>query len=293
MILPLWALYSLAAALCVTVMMLVQERVKADGFALSFWIKVFVVLFTLPFAWEAGWPTDARFYWIMAVTAVLYCVSDVVYFRALPHIGSGLMTRLMPGAVVASFFLWLVVDHSLVAKYLSHPWQTAGILFSIAMAAVSAMFLKKCKVSMDGVKKIWPVIFAAAVGPTINKLGLNQAPVAQAAYAFIVVQGAMMIVLWLAYWAVRRPITAHELAKPSNIKAALAIGVFSAIMMVMKMRAVVEADNPAYVSILMYTDALWVIIAYKIMGKRETSNIWAGLGIVASAVLLIIFKSWH
>ncbi len=288
---PLWAIYGLLSALCVVVMLLVQERMKAEGFALSFWVKFFVVTLTLPLAMRIGFPEKPVFYLMMAISAVLYCISDVAYFRAIPKVGSGLVTRVMPVAVVISFLLWLVIDPSLLRQYSMHPMQTFGIIASVLLAAISGIFLKRCPVSWQGIKLIGVCLFAACVGPTFNKLALHQAPSGQAVLSYIVIQGFFMLGFWSLYAIIRKPISYPVLFSPHNIKAGLIVGLFSTAMLILKMQAVYLADNPAYVSILMYTDALWIILIYKAIGRKETGNIWAGLGIVASAVLLIIFKS--
>ncbi len=288
---PLWALYALMAALCVVVVMLVQERVKAHGFVLAFWLKLFVVLFTLPLAVQAGFPTDPVFYGILLVTAVLYCVSDIAYFHAIPQIGSGLITRIMPGAVVVSFFLWLLVDYKNAPHYFEHPVKSFGIFSAVLMAALSTSFLKKCPVSWSGLRQVWVCLFAGCVGPVLSKLCLSHADPSQASYSYIAAQGVMMLALWLLYFCVRKPVPAKVFLSSRSIKSGLTVGVFSTAIMLLKTQAMVLTDNPAYVSILMYTDALWVIVIYKIIGRKETSNVWAGLGIVTSAVMLIIFKS--
>jgi hypothetical protein len=291
MILPLWAIYGLLASLCVVAMLMIQEKHRGEGFAVAFWIKFFVVLWTLPLVLKTGLPDNPEFYMLIAVSAVLYCLSDVVYMRAIPQIGSGLLTRVMPGAVVLSFLLWLMIDHQLIDKYLDHPYQSAGIFASVLLAAISAAFLKKCPVSWQGIRLIWFCIFAATVGPTLNKIILNQTLTGSAAVTYVATQGLLMVLFWSIYYAARKPIPVSVLFSRHNIKVGFMISGFSTGMMLLKTQAVLLADNPAYVSIMMYTDALWVILIYKLIGRKETGNIWAGLGVVASAIMLIIFKS--
>lgn len=291
MIIPLWATYSLLAALCVVATYFLQEHLKAEGFALAFWNKVFIAIFTLPFSLKVGLPTDPVFYEVLFVTSVLFCISDVIYFRAIPIVGSGLVSRTIPSGVLISFFLWFVVNPALLDHYLEHPFQTAGIVTAVLLAALSAFFLKRCSISWSGIKLIWFVIFAASVGPLFSKTALNHAPPEQATLAYTAIQALMMVALWLIYYFVRKPIAANIMCSRHNIKAGLWMGIFFSVIIVLKMQAVLLADNPAYISVLMYTDVLWVILIYKWLGRKETSNIWAGLGIVASAVMLIVFKS--
>jgi hypothetical protein len=288
---PLWGLLAIGSALCMVGVLLTQEKFKTEGFTLSFWIKVCVSLVALPFAWKIGFPTDIWFYIYIGATAVLYCVSDVIYFRAVPQIGSGLMTRVMPVSLILSFILWLAIDHDLLAQYIANPAQAAGITAAMLLAALSIFFLKRCAVSWQGVRLIWFCIFSACVGPILTKLGLNHATAEQATFSYVVIQGGMMVVLWLIYFVLRKPVTSAVLFAPKNIRAGIAVGILSTGMLMLKTEAFVLAENPAYVLIFLYTDALWVMLVYKLIGRRENSNIWAGLGIVASAILLIFFKS--
>jgi hypothetical protein len=55
--------------------------------------------------------------------------------------------------------------------------------------------------------------------------------------------------------------------------------------------ALQTAEHPAYLSVILFTDALWIVLIHRVTGRRDSSNIWAGLGIVACAVALIVVKS--
>jgi hypothetical protein len=39
------------------------------------------------------------------------------------------------------------------------------------------------------------------------------------------------------------------------------------------------------------TDALWILLFYRAIGKKDDSKIWAGLGIVGCAAALALVKS--
>ena len=289
---PDWALLGLCAALVMTAVPLIQEKMKADGFALAFIIKVVSALLLLPFVLYQGLPTDPRFYFSAAVTSALWAVSDVIYFRSVPIVGAGVVSRLIPSAVIISFILWFFVDPSLLDKYIERPIQAAAIITIICCSAVFATLLKKCPVSWQGARMIWFVIFAASTGPLIEKFTLGYASKGQAPYAFTFIQALFMLAFWAVFFLIRRPIPVSTLFSPTSIKAGCMIGLCSACAVTLRFTALQTAEHPAYLSVILFTDALWIVLVHRVMGKRDTSNIWAGLGIVACAVALIVAKSF-
>lgn len=292
MIFPVWSLYAFAAALSLTAIPLIQEKFKADGFSLALWNKIIVTLVITPFVFSAGFPEDWKFYFYIFITSILFSVCDVVYFRSVPIIGSGLMTRLIPSSVVITFFLWFIVDPASIKLYTTHWAKILAVFGIFALFLYSAMHVKKCSVSWSGAKQIWPVIFAACTGGIFTKLALNHADPAQAIFATIFVQSLMMIAMLATYSLICRPVSLAVMTSRNTIKTSLVMGVVSSLPIFLKTKALQLADNPGLVSMILITDSLWVLLVYRLMGKRENGNLWAGIGIVTSAALLIIIKSF-
>ena len=288
---PTWAILGLAAALLSTAIPLIQERMKAPGFAVAFWVKVAAVLISFPFVLNFGFPSDPKFYIVTAVTAVLWCISDVVYFSAVPKVGAGVVSRLIPSAVLISFLLWFFVDTSLFAKYLDHPAHAVGIGFVMLLATYFATQIRHDPISWQGVRLVWFVIFAACVGPIIDKLSLGYAPGKQAPFAFMFIQGSMMLVFWYIYFLIRKPLSASVLFSKHSLITGASIGVVATAVMYLKTVALITVDQPAFLSVLLFTDALWILLIYRLIGRRDDSNIWAGLGIVGCAAALILVRS--
>ncbi len=278
--------------MCASAMPLLQERFRADGFALAFWNKAFCALWALPFILWQGLPADPVFYAYMAGSALLWCVSDVIYFRSVPIVGAGVITRLIPSAVIMTFILWFFIDPALLNKYLADPVRTAIIVGIITCAAISAMFIKRCAVSWQAVRLLWFVLAAATVGPIIAKLSLQHAQGFNAAVSLLFVQSLLMTIFWSVFYAIKKPVPIDVLLHKTSLQAGGAISVACGAMILFKSYGLMHAEHPAYISVLLFTDAFWVILAYKIMGKKETANVWAGLGIVASAIALVIAKTF-
>lgn len=288
---PLWVPAATLAAFLIAFMPVYQERVKADGFTLAFWNKVFCTLWATPVAIAIGLPDNPVFYAYMAGGAVLWCISDVIYFRAVPQIGAGVMTRLLPAAMVVTFLLWFVFDPALLQNYLAQPALFAGICAMILLAAFSASCLRRCHVSMQAIRLIWFILVAASIGPVITKLGLAHVDTGQGPFATLAVQSAFMVVFWMIWYGYARPVPLQTLLNRRAFQDSFVISLLSGSFVLLKTYALGQVENPAYVSVLLFTDVFWVLVIYKFLGRKEEANVLAGLGIVASAVGLVIIKS--
>ena len=71
----------------------------------------------------------------------------------------------------------------------------------------------------------------------------------------------------------------------------LAAGLAGSLHLILKMVAIHDVEHPSYVVVLGFTEALWIIFVYKLLGRREHANVAAGLGIVGAAAGLVLLKS--
>lgn len=287
----MWAVFGLATAIFSAVMMLMQEHYKVNGYALPFWIKVACVLVSIPFMLMNGIPTHPMFYFYLGLSAVLYAISDVVFFSAIPKTSAGSVSRLVPSAGVIGFLLWFIIDPDLFFKYLGSPFIAGGIFITLCLFAFFAFRLKKCNVSMQTLRDVWFVIFAATVGPILTKMITYYADMEQARYAYICFQALMMMTLWLVYLYIRKPVRLSVFFAKGTWQKGLMIGVVAAGMLLTKFSSYYYVDNPAYIPAMIALDAVIILFYYKMKGKKIEGDIAAGLGIVACAVSLIILKA--
>ncbi len=286
-----WILLGFAAALASTAIPLIQEHHKADGYSVAVWIKIVVVLSSFPFVLATGFPTDPHFYQVIPVTALLWAISDVVYFRSIPLVGAGVIARTLPLAAIISFPIWFLFDPALLDKYLSRPFQFAAICLILIGATYFAMQMKKCAVSLKALRLVWFVLFAATVGPLIDKITLGYAPAKQAPFAFMFIQGLWMLGFWGVFALIKKPIPMATFLSPPTIKTGVLIGIAGSCVLVLKMEALRLCEHPALLSTILMTDALWILLFYRAIGRKDNSNIWAGLGIVGCAIALVLVKS--
>ena len=287
----MWAVFGLATAIFSAAMMLMQEHYKVNGYALPFWIKVACVLVSIPFMLMNGIPTHPLFYFYLALSAVLYAISDVVFFSAIPKTSAGSVSRLVPSAGVIGFLLWFIIDPALFFKYMESPIIAGGIFLTLCLFAFFAFKLKKCQFSMQTLRDIWFVIFAATAGPILTKMITFYADMEQARYAYICFQALMMMVLWLVYLFIRRPVPFRIFFARGTWQKGLMIGVVAAGMLLTKFTSYYYVDNPAYIPAMIALDAVIILFFYKMSGRKIEGDVASGLGIVACAATLIILKA--
>ncbi|HTK85155.1 MAG TPA: hypothetical protein VL625_08725 [Patescibacteria group bacterium] len=290
MFIPGWVTAGVGAVAVKTIIPLVQEQRQADGFALAFWNKVFSALWVAPFVIVLGLPSDTRFYAAIAATSLLWCIADVVYFRALPVVGAGPISRLMPTTIFFTFILWFFYDHSLLARYLGHPGRSIFIAALILASTYFATRLKKCSMSRRAIYLIWPVLLAATLGPMIQKFSLGHAAATQAPTAIVFVQAIMMIGFWAIYSFVKQPVSFSVINSGHAAKTAAVMSLFSAAAVTLQNVVLAHLAHPAYLPALLLADSVFIVLIHRLMGRPDTGDVKAGFGAVACAAALAFVK---
>lgn len=288
---PLWAAFGLTSATLSAGMMLIQEKVKLDGFAMAFWNKVACVTFMLPFVICFGAPENPYFYLLLTAQALLWVISDVIFFNAIPKVGAGVVSRILPASVIITFCLWFVIDPATWDKYTQTPLQSILIFITLCGSVYFAACLRHCPISWRALRLIWFVLFAAVLGPLLAKLVTQQASFSQGPFAFVFFEALTMITLWLVYYLIRTPIPRAVMFSRKAAKAGFMAGAFSSLMVASNVAAITLVDNPGLIPAVKFMDTILILAFYKMSGRKEQSDILSGLGIVFCAVAIVLLKS--
>lgn len=288
---PIWAVFALFCAASSALVLIIPERVKCDGFALAFWNKVAAFIFMVPMVLYMGMPAQWEFYALVAAQAMLWVISDVIFFRALPKVGAGVISRILPISVIVTFVLWFLFDHALFRDYLSTPWRSAGVCVALCGSVYFAMRLKKDPVSWNAIRMIWFVLFAAVVGPLMYKFVTKFATIEQGPFAFVLFESLVMVSVWSVFYAVRKPIPASVLFSKESLRGGAMVGAAMSVVSLTKFAAMHSVDNPGLVPAVKYIDAIIIMAYYRAIGKVEKADVVAGLGIVGCAAAIIVLKS--
>ncbi len=291
MVFPQWALFGLCTAVLSASTMLMQEKFKVNGFAMAFWNKIACVSVIAPFMVYYGFPQETRFYVLIGFSALLYSISDVVFYRTIPNVGAGTVSRILPASVIFSFLLWFVIDPASFSSYLQRPAIAALIFLTLCLWVYFATHLRKCAVSMKAARTIWFVLFASVVGPLLAKETTNSTDIVHGIYGYAFIQALMMIFVWTVFFYVRKPVTSSVLLSRHACRYGLMIGCVNALSNVLGVIALYKVDNPAYTSAVGFLNSVFILLAYAIMGRKNDGNVIAGIGMVACAAFIIILKA--
>ena len=271
--------------------MLLQEKFKVNGFALAYWNKIACVAVTTPFVVYYGFPHEIMFYIFMGLSALLYAVSDVVFFRTIPDVGAGTVSRILPASVILSFMLWFAIDPSSFGNYLQRPFIATLIFLVLCLWVYFATHLRKCAVSMKAARTVWFVIFASTVGPLLAKEVTNSTDIVRGLYGYAFVQALMMIIIWTFFFHMKKPLTTAILFSRKIWPYGLMIGCINALSVLLGVIALYHVDNPAYTSAVGFLNSIFILGAYALMGRKNDGNVVAGIGMVVCAALLIVLKA--
>lgn len=288
---PLWAVFGLGTAALSAAMMLLQEKFRVNGYAVAFWNKAACLLIAFPFLLIYGLPASPVFYGLLFATSIIYAISDVVFFSAIPKNSAGAVSRLVPTASVIGFLSWFVIDPGLFGKYASEPYISGAVFLTLCLFAFFAFRLKKCVVTMQTLRDVWFVIFAATAGPLLTKLMTFHADMEQARYAYVFFQAMMMMTMLLVYLFIRRPVSFGMFFARATWQRGLTIGVFGAGAVLLKFTSYYYVDNPAYIPAIIALDSVIILGVYGLRGKKSEGDVLSGLGIVVCAVALIVLKA--
>lgn len=288
---PLWAVFGLICAASSALVLIIPERVQGAGFAIAFWNKVAAFFIMIPFVVYAGLPTQWEFYALVAAQAGLWAISDVIFFKTIPKVGAGVVSRLLPATVIVTFFLWFLFDWHLVGEYLKTPVRSALVVAALCGSIYFAMRLKKDEISWGAVRMMWFVLFAAVIGPIMYKIVANMTAIDQGPFAYVFIESFIMVCLWSVFYAAKKPIPLSVLVSKKSLQGGAMVGVAMCIVSLSKFAAMHYVDNPGLVPAIKYLDAIIVMGYYKLVGRIERADVVAGLGIVAMAAVIVVLKS--
>lgn len=289
---PLWVIFALICAASSALVLIIPERVKCEGYAIAYWNKAAAVLIMVPFVLYVGLPTSWQFYALVAAQACLWAISDVIFFKTIPKVGAGVVSRLLPATVIVTFFVWFLFDWDLLLSYLQTPVRSALVVVALMGSIYFAMRLKKDPISWDAIRMMWFVLLAAVIGPIMYKMVTQITTIEQGPFAYVFVESFIMVCLWSIFYAIKKPIPFDVLISKESLRGGAMVGAAMCVVSLSKFAAMHYVDNPGLVPAVKYLDAIIVMAYYKMIGKIEKADVAAGLGIVGCAAAIVILKSW-
>ncbi|MDE1151445.1 MAG: hypothetical protein PW788_02815 [Micavibrio sp.] len=288
-----WVILSLIAAVFLAGFYLVNQYLRQPGHILVFWVRVLVVIFLSPLISRLSLPTDWHFYAAVLLTVLVATFADIRTFNVSAKYGGGVVARVQPVTVWGAFLLWFLFDPQLITQYLSHPWNTAGILAALGGCVFFSMRLNKCQVTRAAMIEMAPALVGYTFTTVLNKYALSHATLESGVYSYMFVQSVFAAVIIGIYAMIRAkyyPVagsTTGWVTKP--MLAATLLATFTWIChMTYKNYAMAFTPNPSFQAALLLTAPVFISIFYHFARHKEEGDVKSGMGIVACALLLAL-----
>jgi hypothetical protein len=286
-----WVWLSTGSAAIAAIMPIMHDKIRAERLSMLFWLRVVMVITALPALCFFGWPGDPVFYVATIITALIWSYADLASFRASQEFGSGPVTRVIPLNVLVTFFIWVVVQPDVLYGYFNAPMQSLGILAAMSGAVFFAMRLQPHPLSRHAIHALIPVMLMSGIGVVFAKIALDHAGVASihsSVFGYIVVQGFFMTLIFGGLEALWQPVPREVFTGRVAIQTGMMMGLNSLVHMVFKSYAYQIVPNPAYVSAVILTTPVWVLLYYKLVKKQTVGDLKSGFGIIVCVAILAL-----
>jgi len=197
----------------------------------------------------------------------------------------------MPYSLWGVFFVWMALSASYRESFFADPVMAAGIVIALLLAAVGSSFIRKCTLSKDAFIFFFPVLLCSIAVDILNKTAMDSSSVLGGIIMYAWLQGVIIsVVCLLKQCAVhKKPIS--SLFEKRVLYAGGLIGLGFILANIFKNTAMTFTVNPAYVTAIVLISPIWTSLFYRLKGAKEQANEWAGLLVVASSIMLVIFAS--
>ncbi len=270
--------------------MYMHQRLNGSNVASAVWIKLIAVTVAFPVLIKTGLPDAPAFYVFTGLAAMVWCINDLIYFRAVNEHGAALLARLSPLGLIAIFVAWFFIRPELLHQYLQDAPRFAAVCGVLLFSVLCAVSLRRCPFSWRALKAIWFVIVASVAGTFLVKEAVDSAAVAKGVFGYVGIEAAIMLVFYGLWFSLRDKTGGRAVFSRHGVKTGLVVSGFLVVAIILRTMAQQKVDHPAYVTMISMLDVVWLMILTPLSGWKDQSNKWAGLGIAASALALAFLK---
>lgn len=259
-----WLGASMAAAISSAVVPILHERIQADRLSTMFWLRVVVLFVAAPALLFVGLPDNPTFYAATFVTAFIWIFADLSSIRASEEFGAAEVNRLIPLNVLVTYFMWLAVDSQAIEAVFSEPLRAFLIFISMGLAVFFTMRLQPGPITRDHLRAMGPVILLSGVGVVFAKIAVDSSDLHDAVFGYITVQAVLMIAIFAAIEAIWHPVPRAVFAGRVAMASGILTGLGTAVHMVFKSYGYALVENPAYVSVVVLTTPIWIMLYFRL-----------------------------
>ncbi len=259
----MWIILSLTAAIFSAIFHLTAQNMRLDGNVFMIYRGVVIVAFLSPFLILNPMLFSGRFYMMAFIQGIVACYSDYLAYKVNQRRGAETVSSIIPFSVIIIFFLWCAMRPELVTKYVQTPAKTMGILISFSGVIYALKKYYAVKFTKKAMIDLSPILILSSIIAVLYKLIMNEGnehQLLKATQLAWIVSFVVGVAHFLIFMYKKKNI--QTLFVMQNMKQSVAF-VFLSIVIILKALSICYALNPAYVSCLIYTTLIWVMILGK------------------------------
>lgn len=283
----IWIAYALAGMLFQAAFVELNRHFRVDGYRLNLWASIFAVLFLLPAIPFMAWPESRMFYIIAFASAAASSVGGVVQFSMAAKHNGRVAAMYMPVKAFLMFWLWLILDPSMLQTYAREPVKAAGVGIAFIVSVLSLVYLRRNDIGWRSFMIVAPLGALFAVSNILTKSVFEGDEILRWVlcfnFLFYVFMSLQMLPVVIARTRPEAPLFDWKV-----LRAGAAMAIFSILAFIGILGGIIAAPNPAYVGILQMLTPAVLLFYHKLIGHKDEADPLAGLGLVCGAVVLII-----
>ena len=283
----IWIVYTLSSALFMAVYYWGNQAVRLSPSIFMFYRGLIPAALLLPFLPFVPRIPSPAFYGCCVLQGLIIAFIDRKNFIAMQRWGAKTVSAIHPFGIVAVFVIWLLFKPSALTFYLENPAYLFGVFLSFAGVIYAVSAFTPSPETKRALFYMIPYLLVAALCDVMNKTCMSFVPADLrifGSYFYIMTTGAVVA-------AVNFFVCLKNGERPSDMVAAKNIRfapVFPLLIgsMVCKNLAMANAENPSFVSALLYSYILWIAITAPLAGKLGIPAKNTGVSPFKTAVLL-------
>lgn len=293
-----WLLFALLTSIVSALYYLSTQNIKINANAFMVYRGWFLVIILLPILgfylfFTSSYP-PLEFYVMSLLQGGIVAYTDYLSFRVNKNYGAETVSSIVPCSAIMVFFMWCIINPEIIGHYLENPLQTICIITSLLGTTIALLNYKRVRLAKKALLFLIPVLFLSSTISILNKQIMSYSADNKWLCACLRVWIVSLIIgtIHLRIY-IKKGYKIRELFDFNNIKKSF-IFVLLLLLMVFKSLAMFYADNPAYVSCIVYTSLIWVIFfgRYIPVLKFHRTKVliqkkWEFL-LIASVILLVL-----
>lgn len=285
----MWVIFSLLASILNAVQSEINKNYKVDGFRLNTYRSFISTVVMIPLIGFIEWNLSAYYYFVTFVVALLSIGGMVLQYDLAAKKNGRVACLHQPVGVVITFIFWLCLKPEEINFFIENWINAMAILVSFGLFAYGFSMVRKSDTGAHILSTVVSIALLFSLSTIVSKIALEtNAEVIGVSLNFVMVCNLFMFLISFPIFVYRLNQRKFTITK-KDIKGAAYISVSHTVSWILLCFALIYAENPAYVSVLIGLTPLWFMIYYKLRNIKDDSNPRAGLIMAFSAILVIIF----